>query len=96
MAKTWFLLGDEHVVQFLLVNSNNSILLPVYVKSGLFKNFVEPLNKNGTGFYFFSYEKFTCVRETKIIEGIFVGPKLRSLIGSRKFEDLLNKVEESS
>lgn len=52
-AKTWFLLGDEHIVQLLLVNSNDSILLPVYVKSGLFKNFVKPLKKMELDFIFF-------------------------------------------
>jgi len=62
---------------------------------GLFKNFVKALDKNGAGFYCLK-EKFSRVSDSKIIEGIFVGPQIRALIGDGRFEDQLSQIEKSA
>ena len=69
------------------------IILPsLHIKLGLFKNFVKALDKNGAGFYYLK-ETFPRVSDSKIKEGIFVGPQIRALIGDGKFEDLLSQIE---
>jgi len=50
------------------------IILPsIHIKLGFFKNFVKALNKNGAGFHYLK-EKSPRVSDSKIKEGIFVGP----------------------
>jgi len=41
-------------------------------------------------------EKFPHVSDSKIKEGIFVGPQIRALIGDGKLEDLLSQIEKSA
>ena len=66
------------------------IILPsLHIKLGLFKNFVKALDKNGAGFHYFK-EKFPRVSDSKIKEGIFVGPHIRALIRDGNLEDLLS------
>jgi len=59
----------------------------------LFKKFVKALNKNGAGFHYLK-EKFPRVSDSKIKEGILVGPQIRALIQDGKFEDLLSQIEK--
>jgi len=77
-----------------LVKSDMMILPSLHIKLGLFKNFVKTLNKNVTGFHY-SKEKFPRVSDSKIKDGIFVGPQIRALILDENFEDLLNQIEKS-
>ena len=72
-------LGLKNVVHPSLVNSDIIILPSLHIKLGLFKNFVKTLDKNGAGFYYLK-EKFPRVSDSKIKEGIFVGPQTRTLI----------------
>ena len=72
------------------------IILPsLHIKLGLFKNFVKALDKNGAGFHYLK-EKFPRVSDSKIKEGILVGPQIRGLIRDGKFEDLLSQIEKSA
>ena len=72
------------------------IILPsLHIKLGLFKNFVKALDKNGAGFHYLK-EKFPHVSDSKIKEGIFVGPQIRALIRDGNFEDLLSQNEKST
>jgi hypothetical protein len=73
----------------LSVNSDMIILPTLHIKLGLFKNFVKALDQNGTGFRYLK-ERFPRVIDSKIKEGIFVGPQIRALIRDGKFENLLN------
>jgi len=64
------------------------------IKLGLFKNF-KALDKIGVWFYYLK-EKFPRESDSKIKEGIFVGPQIRGLIRDGKFEDLLSQIEKSA
>ena len=87
--------GQKNVIHPSLVNSDMIILPSLLIKLGLFKNFVRALDKNGAGFYYLK-EKFLCVSDSKIKEGIFVGPQIRASIQDGKFEDLLSQIEKIS
>ena len=66
------------------------IILPsLHIKLGQFKNFVKALNKSGAGFHYLK-EKFPRVSDSKIKEGIFLGPQIRALFRDGNFEDLLS------
>ena len=73
------MLGQKNVVHPSLVNSYMIILPSLHIKLGLFKNFVKALDKNGAGFQYLK-EKFPRVSDSKIKEGIWVGPQIRGLI----------------
>ena len=83
--------GQKNVVHPSLVNSDTIILPSLHIKLGLFKNFVKALNQNGAGFHYLK-EKFPRVSDSKIKEGIFVGPQIRALIRDGKFKDLLSQI----
>ena len=87
--------GRKNVVHPSLVNSNMIILPSLHMKLGLFKNSVKAPDKNGAGFHYLK-EKFPRVSDSKIKEGIFVGPQIRGLIRDGNFEDLLSQTEKSA
>jgi len=87
--------GRKNVLHPSLVNCDMIILPSLHTKLGLIKNFVKALYKNGAGFYYLK-EKFPRVSDSKIKEGIFMGPQIRALIGVGKFEDLLSQIEKSA
>ncbi|GBN64987.1 hypothetical protein AVEN_95361-2 [Araneus ventricosus] len=61
--------------------SEKILLPPLYIKLGLMKNFVKAMDCGGSGFQYLRL-KFPKVSETKIKEGIFVGPQFRQLMKS--------------
>ena len=67
--------GQKNVVHPSPVDSDMIILPSLHIKLGLFKNFVKALDKNGAGFHYLK-EKFPRVSDSKINEGIFVGPQI--------------------
>jgi len=71
--------GQKNVVHHSLVNSDMIILPSLHTKLGLFKNFVKVLDKNGAGFQYLK-ETIPRVSDSKIKEGIFVGPQRRAMI----------------
>ena len=87
--------GQKNVLHPSLVTSDIIILPSLHIKLGLFKKFVKVLDKNCAELYYLK-EKFPRVSDSKIEEGIFVGPQIRALIGDGKFEDLLSKTKKSA
>ncbi|GBN96996.1 hypothetical protein AVEN_250456-1 [Araneus ventricosus] len=73
-----------------LVASEKILLLPLHIKLGLMKNFVKRMDCGGSGFQYLRL-KFPKVSETKIKEGIFVGPQFRQLMKDPAFESKLTK-----
>ncbi|GBO38402.1 hypothetical protein AVEN_86225-1 [Araneus ventricosus] len=61
--------------------SKKILLPPLHIKLGLMKNFVKAMDCGGSGFRYLRL-KFPKVSETKIKEGIFVGPQFRQLMKS--------------
>ncbi|GBN74412.1 hypothetical protein AVEN_219035-1 [Araneus ventricosus] len=61
--------------------SEKILLPPLHIKLGLMKNFVKAMDCGGSGFQYIRL-MFPKVSETKIKEGIFVGPQFRQLMKS--------------
>ncbi|GBO11472.1 hypothetical protein AVEN_174035-1 [Araneus ventricosus] len=78
-----------------LVASEKILLSPLHIKLGLMKNFVKEMDCGGSGFQYLSL-KFPKVRETKIKEGIFVGPQFRQLRKDPVFESKLTKKQAAA
>ena len=87
--------GQKNVVHPSPVNSDMIILPSLYIKLGLFKNFVKALDKNAAGFHYLK-EKFPRVSDSKVKEGIFMRPQIRALIRDGYFEDLPSQIEKSA
>ncbi|GBN96066.1 hypothetical protein AVEN_269402-1 [Araneus ventricosus] len=78
-----------------LVASEKILLPPLHIKLGLMKNFVKAMDCGGSGFQYLRL-KFPKVSETKIKEGIFVGPQFRQLMKDPVFESKLTKKEAAA
>ncbi|GBN17429.1 hypothetical protein AVEN_230206-1 [Araneus ventricosus] len=78
-----------------LVASEKILLRPLHIKFGLMKNFVKAMDCGGSGFQYLRL-KFPKVSETKIKEGIFVGPQFRQLMKDPAFESKLTKKEAAA
>ena len=87
--------GQKSVLHPSLVNSKTIIVPSLHIKLGLFKNFAKTLDQNCSGFHYLK-EKFPRVSDSKIKEGIFVGPQIRASIRDGKLEDLLSQTEKSA
>ncbi|GBN07400.1 hypothetical protein AVEN_229699-1, partial [Araneus ventricosus] len=75
--------------------SEKILLPPLHIKLGLMKNFVKAMGCGGSGFQYLRL-KFPKESETKIKEGIFVGPKFRQLMKDLVFESKLTKKEAAA
>ncbi|GBN54148.1 hypothetical protein AVEN_185762-1 [Araneus ventricosus] len=64
-------------------------------QEGLMKNFVKAMDCGGSGFQYLRL-KFPKESETKIKEGVFVGPKFRQLMKDLVFESKLTKKEAAA
>ncbi|GBO43732.1 hypothetical protein AVEN_79381-1 [Araneus ventricosus] len=78
-----------------LVASEKILLPSLHIKLGLMKNFVKAMDCGGNGFQYLRL-KFPKVSETKIKEGIFVGPQFRQLMKDPVFESKLTKKEAAA
>ncbi|GBL85455.1 hypothetical protein AVEN_34635-1 [Araneus ventricosus] len=78
-----------------LVASEKILLPPLHIKLGLMKNFVKAVDSGGSGFQYLRL-KFPKVSETKIKEGIFVGPQFRQLMKDPVLESKLTKKEAAA
>ena len=66
----------------------------MHFKLGLMKNFVKAMNKEESAFTCLR-EKFPRLSETKLKEGIFIGPQIRDLIKDEYFDKLLQGDEKA-
>ena len=84
--------GQHNVAALPLVPQNKIILPPMYIKLGLFKQFVKDLRKDSPAFKFL-HECFSKLSDAKIKEGVFVGPQIRKLILNDMFDKTLNETK---
>ena len=59
------------------------------------KNFVQAMDRNGTEFLHLR-QKFPLLSDTKIREGVFTGPDIRSLLRDEVFERIITGVEQTA
>ena len=73
------------------------LLPPHHVKLGLMKNFVKAMDRNGTAFPYLR-QKFPLLSDTKIRQGVFTGPHIRSLLRGevQVFERIITRDEQKS
>ena len=57
--------------------------------------FVKALDKNGETLLYLR-KKFPRLSESKVTEGIFVGPQIRTLLNDKDFEAVMNTVESAA
>ena len=60
----------------------------MYIKLGLFKNFVNAIDQDGCGLRYL--QKFSTKSETKLKAGIFIEPEIRKQMNDNLFEKNLN------
>jgi len=65
----------------------------MHMKLGFIKNFVKAMDRNGTAFKYLK-NKFPRISNTKIKEGVFVGPQIRKFKLDVKFEYQLSEAEK--
>ena len=78
-----------------LVEQSKISLPSMHLKLGLKKNFVKAMNQEEAAFTYL-WEKFTRLSETKLKEGIFIGPQIRDIIKDEYFNKLLQGDEKSA
>lgn len=79
------LMPGEKNVNPPLVLPEKFYLPPLHTKLGLMKNFVKGMDKTGHGFEYVR-NNFPNVRDTKIKEGIFIGPHIREVMQDKLFD----------
>lgn len=84
--------GASNVRYHPLVPVSRILLPPLHIKLGLIKQFVKALNKDEETFKKIRL-MFPKLSEAKIAQGIFVGPQVRQMLGSRDLEDSMTAVE---
>lgn len=84
--------GKSNVTNLALVPNNNIVLPPLHIKLGLIKQFVKALDKSKETYKHLS-QMFPKLSESKIKEGIFVGPQIRELMKSHIFERTMSANE---
>jgi len=85
--------SEKNVQYPALAEWHKILLLPLYIKLCLMKNFVKAMDQTGSAFKYLA-EKFPRLREAKIKEGVFVGPQIRKLFRDNMFYNLLQGDEK--
>ena len=78
-----------------LVEPSKILLSSMHLKLGLTKQFVKTMNQEEVAFTCLR-EKFPRLRESKLEEGISIGPQIRDLIKDEYFDKLLQGDEKSA
>jgi len=87
---------EEKIVTNLPLNLPEKIYLPLlHIKLGLMQSFVEGMDKTSRGFDNVR-NKFPNVSDTKIKEGIFIGPQIRELMQDKQFNEDLDENERNA
>ena len=88
--------GEKNVVNPPLGLPEKIYLPPLQIKLGVIKNFVKGMDKTGRGFEYVR-NKFPNACDSKIKEGIFIGPQIRELMQDKKqFDEDLNETERNA
>ena len=68
-------------------------LPPLHIKLGLFKQFVNTLDKESSAFAYLA-EKFPSLNQAKVKEGVFIGPQIRKIVFDKTFITHLKRKEK--
>ena len=81
--------GIANIQNVFFVEPKNVLLPPLHTKLGLLKNFVKARGKSNSCGLTFLCKKFAKISETKLKEGIFVGPQIWKVLKDPNFEKTL-------
>ncbi|KAJ8666017.1 hypothetical protein QAD02_007679 [Eretmocerus hayati] len=84
--------GQKNVQASPLVDRDKIVSPPLYIESGIVKNFFKAMNKTGAGVLFLR-EKFPRLSKAKLKEEVLFGPDIRKLMLDSGFDAVLNEVE---
>lgn len=85
--------GKNSVKFVPLVDPHKIFLPPLHIKLGLMKNLVKAMGKaNSPGFQYLA-KKFPNISNSKMKEGIFIGPQIKSVLQDEGFKQTLSKAE---
>ena len=98
IRRDWFvgklyLTGVANIKNVPPVDTQNILLPPFHVKPGKTKNFVKAMGKSNFNGFAFLCKKFSCIRQVKLQEGIFVGSQIREALKDPQFEKSQSKLE---
>ena len=79
--------GEKSVRNHPLLEKDKILLPPLHIKLGLMKIFVKALDKHGEGFGYLR-KTFPKLSDSKLKEGIFIGPQIREIIHDDNFVEL--------
>lgn len=101
LTKKWTLrkemtIGEKNVLNKNLVSRSKIILPPLHIKLGLIKQFIKALKKRNSAAFTNLFEVFPMISKAKIQEGVFDGPQIRQLMGNKKFEDEMDRLEKKA
>ena len=87
--------GENIIINELLVDSRKIIFPPLHIKLGLMKHFVKALDTDG---YCFKYlcESFPALSYEKIKAGVFDCPQIRQLMKDNAFLNSMNIIERQA
>ena len=89
-----YLTGVTNIENVPLVDPQNILLPPLYIKLGLMKNFVKAIGKCNLNGFTFLCVKFPSINQAKLQERIFVGPQIKEVLKNLQFEKSLSKLEQ--
>ena len=84
--------GQRNVAEDPLVDTKKVILPPLHIKLEIVKNYVKTIVRDGNAFGYLK-SKFPKHSETKIKEGVFIGPQIRELMQDLEFDECLSSEE---
>ncbi|CAL1671987.1 unnamed protein product [Lasius platythorax] len=87
--------GSMNIIKESLINKSKVLLPPLHIKLGLIKQYVKALNQEGDCFRYIE-QKFPNISDTKLKEGIFNGPQIRTLLKDVIFVTKMNDVEKEA
>ena len=90
-----FVVREKNVKNIPLINPKKVLLLPLYIKLGLIKQFVKALDKNGAAFKYLQ-KLFPKLSEAKVKGGIFIEPQVKLILKSDEFLEVLSAVEKNA
>ena len=79
--------GKKNILHTTLANPKKILLLPLHIKLGFMKQFVNALPKDGNCF------KYLCgkfLHLAKLKEGIFIGPNIYKIMFKSSFQTMMN------
>jgi len=87
--------GAHNVIRQPLVQKEKILLPTLHIKLGLAKQFVKALKSDSEAIKHV-HAMFPKLSKAKVKAGIFTGPQIRQMLGSKELEDKMNDLEKDA